>query len=180
MPNCSLHYVPERLHWNDKPLLISFQLGDLIYRRCKPEDLENPFKYISLRDISNNIGSCQAIQVSQPDDVLINIDEDSKDELYDGQITCTLQIIELTESNDYQKFDSQEKNGHTYQSKVKLLHDPLCCMYPHCIFRIWIDDVVVTEENYNDTLQKLKIIRTKIRQDLALMIRRGEIRINFD
>jgi hypothetical protein len=63
---------------------------------------------------------------------------------------------------------------------MQLIHDPLCYMYPHCIFRIWVNNVVVTKENYEVTFSKLNKLRTAIRQELVTMIRRNVIEIKFD
>jgi len=177
MCSCKLHYIPERLHLNDKPILDTFQIGDLIFRRCKPEDLDNPFGKISLREISNNIGTYQGVEISLKEDVLYNIEPENNNQHYEGQIPCILEIKELN-GNQYHKIYNEDINI----CVLRLLHDPLPCMYAHCNFSIWINEDKVTKDNYDATLNtnRNKRFRTKIRQDLALMVRRKEIRINFD
>jgi len=38
--NCSLEYIPENLHQNNRPDKQYFYLGEELYRRCKKEELE--------------------------------------------------------------------------------------------------------------------------------------------
>jgi len=180
MPNCTLNYIPKPLHWNEKPVLTEFQVGDLIFRRCNPNELENPFKSISLRDISNNLGTNLGNIISEKDDVLFNIVPEDEIEKYAGKVVCVLEIKSLTQNNQYEKNFFELKDGNNNNCTMQLIHDPLCCMYPHCIFRIWVNNVVVTKENYEVTLSKLNKLRTAIRQELATMIRRNAIDINFD
>jgi hypothetical protein len=179
MPNCELNYIPEPLHWNEKPVLTEFQVGDLIFRRCNPKELENPFQAISLRDISNNLGTNLGNIISEKDDVLFNIVPEDEIERYKDKVVCTLEIKSLTANNQYIKYFQELKNGNTNNCTIQLLHDPLCCMYPHCIFRIWVNGEVVTKENYEVTLNNFNKLRTLIRQELATMIRRKSIEINF-
>jgi len=178
MYSCELHYIPKRLHWDKKPLITVFRIGDLIYRRCKPEELENPFGHISLREISHNVGTANGIKISIPTDVLYNVDPEDENEIYEGRIPCIMDIKELNE-NQYCKTYEEENN---IICVLRLVHDPLPCMYSHCNFSIWINEEKVTKENYDTTLniKLLKKLRIKIRQELALMIKREEIRLNFD
>jgi hypothetical protein len=180
MPNCTLQYIPERLHQNDKPVLVDFQVGDLIFRRCNPKELENPFQAISLRDISNNLGTNCGNFISEMDDVLFNIVPEDEIEKYTGKVVCVLEIKSLNQNNQYIKNFQEIKEGNSNDCNMQLLHDPLFCMYPHCVFRIWVNKVVVTKDNYEVTLSKLNKLRTAIRQELATMIRRNAIEINFD
>lgn len=175
MGRCDLGYIPERLHWDEKSEIDVFQIGDLIYRRCKPEELDNPFGTISLREISNNIGTSMGVEISQQNDVMYNIDPNEQNEVYDGQTPCVLVIKELDGNQYYKSF----KEGENI-CDLRLLHDPLSCMYPHCNFSIWLNREKVTKENYDTTLKKNKKLRYQIRQDLALMVRRREIRIDYE
>lgn len=177
MPNCELHYIPKRLHWEDKPILNLFDIGDYIYRRAQSDKLETPFKSISLREISSNIGTCNLIEISKPEDVLLNIDINNQFETYENYETYTLEIKELLGNVYIKEFYTEH-----HKFIVKLIHDPLPCMYCHCVFRIWFNNEIVTKTNYESTLGKKKFrkIRTKIRQELGSMIRRKEIRINFN
>jgi hypothetical protein len=180
MLDCTLNYIPKSLHWNEKPVLTEFQVGDLIFRRCNHQELENPFKTISLRDISNNLGTNFGKIISEKDDVLFNIVPEDEIEKYAGKVVCNLEIKSLTLNNQYEKNFLEIKDGKNNNCTMQLIHDPLHCMYPHCIFRIWVNNIVVTKENYEVTLSKLNKLRTYIRQELATMIRRNAIEINFD
>ena len=51
---CNLHYIPTKLHTNDKPIIDKFEIGEKLFYRCKPELLCKPYDNISLRDISHN------------------------------------------------------------------------------------------------------------------------------
>jgi hypothetical protein len=50
-------------------------------------------------------------------------------------------------------------------------------MYPHSVFEIKLDGVVVTSENYKETIGKgnkfFSNIRSEIRQELTLLIQNG-------
>ncbi len=93
-----------------------------------------------------------------------------KPKRYIDKEVCTLRIISLNEKNQYEKEFTQEKNGHLATARIKLIHDPVPCMYPHCIFRIWLNGVVVTFGSYKQTLKKWRKIRTELKQELASMI----------
>lgn len=151
MCSCLLHYIPERLHWNEKPIINSFQIGDLIFRRCKPEELDNPFGKISLREISNNVGTALEVEISKQDDVLYNIDPEDENEIYEGQTSCILEFKELNGSQ-YNKTYIED----SIECSLRLLHDPLPCMYAHCNFSIWLNKEKVTKENYDHTLNTKK------------------------
>ncbi|HUH73624.1 MAG TPA: hypothetical protein VLZ75_04390 [Chitinophagales bacterium] len=159
---------------------MEFRIGDLIFRRCNPNEIENPFQSISLRDISNNLGSNCGNIISEMDDVLFNIIPEDELEKYTGKVVCILEIKSLNENNQYIKYFQEIKNGNSNNCTMQLIHDPLCCMYPHCVFRIWVNYEVVTKENYEVTLSKFNKLRTTIRQELATMIRRNSIEINFE
>ncbi len=178
--NCSLEYIPSRLHWNGESIFEKFHIGDLIFRRVKLGD-ENPFETISLCEVSNNLGTYQNDPISEPNDVLFNITSNDLSQIYEGHTVCTLEIKGLNQNNQYEKEFIEEKDGKVYTSIMRLEHDPISCMFPHCIFRIWLNDEIVTRTNYDLTLKnrKLNRIRTAIRQELATMIRRKAIDINF-
>ena len=173
--NCTLTYIPQRLHWGNKETLIAFQIADIIYRRCKPKELENPYATVTpLWDISHNIGTCCGIQLSEESDVLYSIKEDEEVERYD-KLTFQLRIKSLNENSIYSKEFVQVKDNINYIGKLELIHDPTPCMYPHCIFRIWVNDVKVDRDNYRQGLKKLNKLKNDIRQELSIMIFRGEI-----
>ena len=76
----------------------------------------------------------------------------------------------MNHHNQYNKEFSQEKNGQNTTARIKLIHEPKPCMYPHCTFRIWLEGTIVTCDNYKQTLKKWRKIRTKLKDELASMI----------
>ena len=172
---CVLKHIPERLHTNSKPIINEFKVGEEIYRRCKPEELENPFTSISIADLSVNRQGMDK-EMSQPEDVLINILECGA-ENYNLEI-CTLEIKSLLENNTFHKEFTEEKNGVKFKAEMKLIHAPDCCMYPHCEFRVWLDNEHITISNFSIKLKKLKGIKAELRHELAKMIIQKEIRQN--
>jgi hypothetical protein len=173
---CNLEYIPKRLQNHKcRRLINSFSVGDILYRRCKVEELEDPFKSITLTDLSHNLGFTNNCFISNKEDVLFSIREDENFEKYIDKAVCALNIVNLNTENQYDKFFTQEKNGVKIIVRMQLIHDPVPCMYPHCIFRIWYDNQIVTFENYNVTLKNVNRIRDEIRQELAKMIIRKEI-----
>lgn len=175
MKDCNLQYIPSRLHWGEKELLTSFQIGDVIYRRCKPEELENPYKDFSpLCEISHNLGTCCKTQISEEEDVLYSIIEDEDFEKYE-RVTYQLKIISLNEESRYSKVHFEVKNNVENIGRIELQHDPVACMYPHCIFRLWLNDEIVNRDNYKNGLGRLNKLRTEIRHELTTMVYRKEI-----
>lgn len=173
MSSCILEHIPSRLHWSDRPLIEEFSIGDILYRRCLPSDLENPFSKISLAELSNNLaGRMTESVISYPEDVLLNTSKDQSFTNYAtrGMVVCELMIKSLREDNRYEKQFSNEAGE--VIGEMELIHDPIECMFPHCVFRITIEGTVVTMENYDSTLnlKKHKKIRVKIREELAFMI----------
>jgi len=153
-------------------------VGDIIYRRSKPEELENPFKSISLADLSHNIGINCGNKISKETDVLYSIVESESVEIYSDKLPCTLEIKSLNSSNIYCKpFGPIFKENISYLAVMELIHDPVGCMYPHCVFRIILNDTEITFENYKETLgvKRLQQLRTMLRDELASMIRRRAI-----
>ena len=178
MPGCNLDYIPDRLHWNAKPLITQFAVGDLIYRRIAPDEFENPFASVSLTDLSHNIGINQGNELSIEDDVLLSISEMDEIKYYKGKCTCTLEIKSLNTDNCYLKpFAFRNNNNDLFDATMELVHKPEECMYPHCVFKITMNNVEVTFTNYRQTLgqKKLAKLRTLIREELVAMIRRKAI-----
>jgi hypothetical protein len=175
MQGCNLPYIPKHLHLGEKPKITEYAIGDIIFRRCTPDEIENPFKTVSITELSHNIGISKGESISDVKDVLFNIREDEPDEEYVGQLVCKLKIKSLDDMGQYAKEFRQRKGAVEFVGKVKLLHDPLPCMYPHCLLRVWINGEIVTFRNYNHSLKKLNQIRTSIRHELATMIFREAI-----
>ena len=170
MENCNLKYIPDRLHTNNRPIIRKFNLGHLLYHRAKPEDVENPYKRVTIAELSHNLGGDPHNPLSQPQDVLFSVKNDEVVEKYEDREICTLKIISLNDENHYDKEFSQEKNGHNATGRIKLIHKPVPCMYPHCTFRVWLNGTIVTYDNYKQTLKKWNKIRTELKEELASMM----------
>jgi len=174
MESCNYQHVPARLHTGEKLPIPNFEVGEHIYRRCKEEEIANPFLTIDLKELSVNRRGLAGNTISEEADVLINITADNA-ENYPLQV-CTMVIRDLNvESGTYDKDFNQEKGGQNYVAKVKLIHDPDKCMYPHCVFRIWLGDALVTRENYKTTLKKMDKLKDKIRLALGAMVLQKQI-----
>ncbi len=82
-----------------------------------------------------------------------------------------------------QEGSDAENNAITYTVNVKLLHAKIPCNYSHSVFQISLDGTVVTSENYSKTFgkgnQSIRKLRTKCKLELASMIIKGEVRINW-
>lgn len=173
--SCSLPYIPLYLHHTSQELIQCFYVGDILYHRCSPEKLENPYKTVSITELSHNIGTNNKVELSKLEDVLWSTKEEEELQKYDKAV-CTLEIKSLNDQQTYHKQFEQEKNGKVYKCVMELLHDPLPCMYPHCIFRVWLDGELVTYDNYKSTIRKLKKIKTQLKQELGNMIVQREVR----
>lgn len=175
MLECSIPYIPARLKTNDRPILEQFQVGEFLYMRCKAESLQNPYKSISITELSHNRSGQSDIPLCNPDDVLYSIKKEEEFEKYTGLEICTLEIISLNQDNKYAKEYTHEKDGIESHGKLELLHEPKPCMYPHSVFRVWFNGTLVTYQNYASTIGRYKEIRTKIKEELASMIRRTRV-----
>jgi hypothetical protein len=174
--SCHLEYIPVHLYQEEhKPLLKKFAVEDILYRRCAPELLQNPYKAKTPVELSHNLGTVLGNFLSHRRDVLWSIKEEESFKRYNESI-CTLTIKLLREDGSYYKEFEQQKNGMNYRCVMQLIHDPEPCMYPHCIFRIWINGELITTANSNQTINKLKVIKRLVKQELARMIITREIR----
>jgi hypothetical protein len=162
---CQLTYIPKRLHTNDKEPVEVFNVGEFLYRRCKPEDLLNPYNSISLAEISHNRAGEKLHIVSYENDVLINIVKDLGFERYDNMVVCKIKILDLTANGQYNKSFNDDKGN---VAKIMLLHEPEPCMYPHCVFRVWYNEEVAKMDNKQYTRNNQ--IRIKLKHELAGMI----------
>jgi len=113
MQQCSLNYIPERLHQNDKLPINFFEVGEFLYRRCDKKDLDNPFKTISITELSHNRSGLKGNVFCNEPDVLFNINADEVIEKYNDKVVCVLEIKNLNENNTYKKTYTQEKNNIT-------------------------------------------------------------------
>ena len=176
---CDLEYIPERLHSNNRPYLDEFSIGDVLYRRCSVSIEDSPYARISLVDLSHNIGTCRQTQISIDSDVLYSISIEEDFECYPQKIPLRLEIKTLDGNGHYDKdFPDPYNQNNDQVCNMKLAHDPIPCMYPHCEFRLTFEDELVRYANYKQTLgrKSARNIRTSIRTELAKMIIRREIR----
>ncbi len=172
MCDCCIKHIPTRLHSKDKLQIDLFEDGELLYRRCSAKLLENPYATISLTELSHNRSGHKNEIISNRDDVLYNIVSETPErystyENGEKIEVCVLKVKNPDNTIQYIK--------HFGDYELMLLHDPVPCMYPHCIFRIAHLGTKVTFENYKDTLKKDKIERNQIRHELSGMIIREEI-----
>lgn len=175
MEECSLPYIPSRLHKKDNPIIESFDIGEYLYRRCKHDELINPFKSISITELSHNRGGLNSQTLCNPDDVLFSINEHEDFEVYEDKVVCTLEIKSLNPNNTYKKKYTQKKDNELFTCYLELLHDPVPCMYSHCVFRVVINSEVITFDNYKQTLGKLNQIRNELKEELASMIIKKQV-----
>lgn len=163
---CQLHYIPDNLKTKGRTPIHSFYVGELLFMRCDAEDLNNPYNSITLAELSHNRRGKERHPMSNPSDVLYNIKSDVNFEKYPDKSICTIKILDLTETHIYDKsFQDSEKIA-----TIKLIHDPLPCMYPHCVFRISYNGEIVTYDNYKQGLKKANKLRNQLKIELASMI----------
>jgi len=172
---CGLDYIPKHLHTKDKPLIEEFYEGEKLFYRCKEGECEKPYNKKRLYDISHNRNFCEE-NTYKKDDVLYNVIENDPEERYQGLNIAELKIVNLNGSFTYIKTIEINKE---LSAIIKLKHAPIPCMYPHSVFEISVNDVVVTPDNYKTVLDKgskmYKNLRTSIRQELSSMIQSGSI-----
>lgn len=179
---CDLAHIPPRLHYNDRPLLDEFHIGEEIYRRSKLEAIEHPFAAISLADISVNRQGNPQSPLSVHDDVLFNtVHSEGEDVPKYRQGVVVLEVKELLGDNTFKKeFHGQDKQGNPVILELHLKHRPIPCNYVHCVFELIFNGEVVTMANYKNTLDKYKELKNNCRLAIQQMIIRREIRINFE
>lgn len=174
---CNLDYIPERLHTNDKPVIESFSIGEELYYRCKSGECSKPYDKISLYDISHNRNFCNPEEYRK-EDVLYNIIENDPRQRYIDLDTVVLEIRNLLDNITYYKEIVSRENPNI-RAGIRLVHDPIPCMYPHSVFEITINGVLINRENYDLLLNKrnktFKNLRSDIRQELTSIIQTGLI-----
>ncbi len=175
MQECLLPYIPTRLHTNDKPIIEQFEVGEYLYMRCTLDQLSNPYKSISITELSHNRSGLKDNILCNPDDVLFSITQDEEFGKHENLDICTLEIISLNAGGKFNKLYTESKNEITYTGRLELLHEPESCMYPHCVFRVWLNNDRVTYDNYKATLKKVQKIKTEMKEELASMIRKKQV-----
>ena len=176
---CNLHYIPTKLHTNDKPIIDKFEIGEKLFYRCKPELLCKPYDNISLRDISHNRNFNDDKNLGS-ENVFFNIIESDEREIYEDLKFIEFYIKYLSEENIYCK----KLYSDDLFAIITLKHSPVPCMYPHSVFEIKVNDQVVDKENYNSILGKSNKtqshLRSLIRQELTSIIQTGFIDTSND
>jgi len=174
MQRCTIPYIPNRLQSIGRKAIEKFGVGESLYLRCRIDLLKNPYKTISITELSHNRSGLPGDVLCNPDDVLYNILEKNNFEKYELEV-CVLDIKNLNEESKYRKAFNETKNGQNYVGVIELIHEPEPCMYPHSVFRIWLNDEKVTYKNYKETLTKVHQIRNSIKEELASMIRQRQV-----
>ena len=182
MERCGLHYIPNRLHSENRDTIDEFFHGEDLYVRH--EIGQPPFMTKPLYELSiNRQGSTTAI-MSHPDDVLFNIDpsELKPEEKYEGMGVDAMRVRQIDPESKtyvlvYNQEEGEEDNRGTLE--MKLVHNPLPCNYSHSLFRIFFKEVVVEKKNYKQTIGRRNIamgkLRDFVRKELEGMIYRREV-----
>ncbi|MBW6481506.1 MAG: hypothetical protein K0B10_00455 [Vicingaceae bacterium] len=168
---CNLDYIPLRLHWNNKPVIDKFEIGEKLYYRVNPDEVvQIPYKFLvkTLSDISVNRSGLNN-KYSQKEDVLFSISEIENFEKYEGKEVV---FFNLVKEELFPYFiESQDKSN---QLEIQLLHDPVVCNYSHSIFRFILNGKIQTFDNFNIELGKsnrqMKTLRKKARLYLHNLI----------
>ncbi len=172
---CPLTYIPEHLHYKNKPIIPAFNIGEKLYYRSKPENLKKPYDNISLRDISHNRNFNNNLLYPK-ETVLLNTDLDDEREVYENLKIVILEIREIQDNTTYKK-EVISKKDENIRASITLKHSPIACMYPHSAFEISVNDTIINKQNYDKFLGKKNQIysdlRSEIRQELTLIIQNG-------
>ncbi len=80
-------------------------------------------------------------------------------------VICPIRIKDLSKDGQYEKWFNDEKGN---IARIKLLHDPDPCMFPHCIFRVWYNEEIANMDDKNYTRNRK--IKIQIKHELASMI----------
>ena len=172
--NCNLHYIPIDLHTNDNPIVDKFEIGEKLFYRCKPELLCKPYDNISLQDISHNRNFNDDSKFGS-ENVFYNIVESDDRIKYEDLQFIEFYIKNLSDKITYYKLLEYDN----LIAVITLKHSPVPCMYPHCVFEIKINNVIVSSDNYNVILGKgnktRSHLRSLIRQELTSIIQTGFI-----
>lgn len=168
---CNLDYIPLHLHWNNRPVIDKFEVGEKLYYRVNPDEVvQIPYKFLekTLSDISVN-RSGLSNRYSNKEDVLFSISEKENFKKYEGKDVVSFNLVK--EKLFPYSIESQDKNN---KLEIQLLHAPLACNYPHSIFRFILNDKIQTFDNFNFELGKsnkqMKTLRKKARLYLHNLI----------
>ena len=172
-------YIPEQLHTNNNPIVEKFSVGEKLFYRCLPQNIGKPYDNIKLQDISHNRNFSNDLLFGC-DCVLYNIIETDFRQRYENLSYITILIKELQNNHTYIK--EINKTNHLNQNVnliIILKHSPEPCMYPHSVFEIILDGIIINSENYSKTLGKDNVffsnLRYEVRQELTSIIQTGFI-----
>ena len=173
MQDCSLTYIPQRLHSFGKDIVNQFNIGEELYYRCNIEECTKPYQKLSkLYDISHNRNFSDSESFPK-EDVLFDIRiHNTREIIPDKHINVSI-IKSLSDNHTFERnFESVDDSSVIVY--IKLIHNPLPCMFSHCVFEISINDIVISDENFATTLGKdnklNKNLRRDIRQELTSII----------
>ena len=179
MPECSILYIPEHLHQNDKPIIEEFHDSELLFWRLGKNSSIAPYSTISLFDVSCNRSGVEPNILSTKEDVLWNIEQNATQEKYISDIV-TLIIRRIFPDNPPNKPILDDSNKENIKSVLmKLIHDPLPCNYAHSMFMFELDNVSINKENYKNSFGSgiYKNLRKACRDELHKAILKKEISI---
>jgi hypothetical protein len=154
---CEKLGIPTYLHKNNRSTDQEFN-SEIIYRRFytsgKPEDWKND-RSISASIFPVKDDSCNRDKYSkEPQDVLYNTREQDK-----GLHYTKMGVLSFCSSIINGFSESINQNDSSRDFTLKLVHDPLDCMYPHCEIVVLEGDVIINQN-------KPKSIKTLIRDIL--------------
>ena len=180
---CSLARIPARLHTQGRPALPRFEVGELLYRRCQPAEIENPFAAISLVDLSVNREGPQGLSpLCEPPDVLRDFSaQATQDWLTTGEVALALQVMEVNENATY-RYQSELPGAPlpaTATCVLELAHDREPCNYAHSAFKLHLNSREVSFANYHEKeglgANKYRKFRTQCRYELGRMLVKEQV-----
>lgn len=165
MQLCTLTYIPQRLHSLGKEVVEEFYIGEELYYRCNIEECIKPYQKLNkLYDISHNRNFNNSKDYPK-DDVLFDITPNTTQEIIPNKHINVSVIKSLSINNTFEK-SIQSENDSTMIVYIKLMHDPLPCMYSHCVFQISINEIIITNDNFSNTLGRKNIPSKNLRRDI--------------
>jgi len=176
--HCQIEYIPHHLKRNGRDPINEFFISERLYKRWKNPNTNHPYTDISLTDLSHNRQGTSENILSEPSDVLFNIDSKDGCERYD-EAYIAIEIMELTDDQKYYKEIVDDKNSAIW-AEITLEHTPLVCNYSHCEFVFYFKGEKVKWVNYGATLgsTEAKTVRKTCRNELSKMFVRKEIWLN--
>lgn len=180
MEECSLPRIPDHLHSKGRPDLPLFEVGEYLYRRCKPLEVEDPFATVRLTDLSvNRQGPTNNRPLCEPEDVLRDFSVDAQRDWIEEQKAIALTIKEVNEQATYRYETSlvDDAGKVTAVCVMVLVHDQEPCNYAHCAFQLWFNEEEVTRENYKKGFGRNQYndLRDRCKFQLARMIKKRAV-----